>query len=166
MKDIKLYNVVFPIWMLLFVPPIILFTLIGDFIIDSLVVIACFFLFKLSNTSLKTFYKESILKVWLFGFLADIIGAAFLYLIGAGLLELPNKLSYAICYDPFSNPLAVIIILISMILASTFIFIFNYKITFKAIIEETKMRFKVSLAIAIITIPWTFLLPMKWFYKM
>lgn len=169
MKNIKLYNLIFPIWLLLFFPPVIFFTLIGNFIIDSLVILACFFLFKISKvkSSLKPFYKKSILKVWLFGFLADIIGASFLILVETGgeWLGVSNKLNMAIAYDPFSHPLAVIIILISMLISSTFIFLFNYKFTFKTIIEEKTLKVKVALAIAIITIPWTFLLPMKLFYK-
>jgi len=36
MKQIKLNNVIFPIWMLLFIPPVIFIALIGNFIIDSL----------------------------------------------------------------------------------------------------------------------------------
>ena len=46
MKDDKLYNIIFPVWLFLFFPPVILITLAGNFIIDSLVVIAGYFLFK------------------------------------------------------------------------------------------------------------------------
>ena len=84
MKDIKLYNVIFPLWFVLFLPPVILITLVGNFVIDSLVVIACFFIFKLADIqkSLIEFYKGSILKVWIFGFIADIIGASILFILG------------------------------------------------------------------------------------
>lgn len=163
MKQIKLYNLIFPIWILLFFPPFIFITIIGNFIIDSLVVIACFFLFKLGNieNNLKTFYKKSVSEVWLFGFLADIIGAAILFLLamGSDFLGLSYELTTAISYDPFSHPVAVIIILFAMLVSGVFIFIFNYKFIFKKIIEEKKLRLKVALTIAIITIPWTFLLP-------
>lgn len=78
----KTYNVIFPIWFLLFFPPVILITLFGNYVIDSIVLIVCFYLFKISNSqiNLKTFYKKSILKVWLYGFLADILGALILFL--------------------------------------------------------------------------------------
>lgn len=168
MKQIKLNNMIFPIWFLLFFPPIIFITLIGNFLIDSLVIMACFFVFKLGDTqnSLKTFYKKSILKVWIFGFLADIIGAAILFTIGifGGSLGIPNKLITGINYDPFSHPVAVIIIILAMLISSIFIFLLNYKITFKEQIEEKMLRLKVAITIAIVTIPWTFLLPTKWFY--
>lgn len=170
MKQVKLYNLIFPIWFLLFFPPVIFVTLIGNFVIDSLVIILCFFMFKLGNAqnNLKTFYKKNILPVWKFGFLADIIGALLLFLLVTfdfGAIELPYELSSAISYDPFSNPLAVIIILFAMLISTIFIFIFNYKFTFKDQFENSKLRFKVSLTIAILTMPCTFLLPTKWFYN-
>jgi len=168
MKEIKLYNVIFPIWFLLFFPPVILITIAGNFVIDSIVIIACFFMFKLSQTqeNLKSFYKKSILKVWGFGFLADIIGAAILFTLGilGDYFGLPNDLIAGINYDPFSHPLAVAIIVFSMLVSGVLIFIFNYYFVFKKQIEDKKLRFKVALTIAVITIPWTFLLPTKWFY--
>jgi len=168
MKQIKLYNVIFPIWFLLFFPPVIFITLVGNFIIDSLVIMACFFIFKLTNirNNLKTFYKKSILRVWIFGFLADIMGAAILFLLGilGDRWGLPNDLITGINHGPFSHPVAVIIIIFAMLVSMVFIFLFNYKITFKNQIEEKILRLKVAITIAIVTIPWTFLLPTKWFY--
>lgn len=168
MKQIKLNNLIFPIWMLIFIPPVIFIALIGNFIIDSLVVVGCYYAFKLAGTQedLKTYYKKSIFKVWFFGFLADIIGALILFtLVMFGELSgLPYELISAISYDPFSNSLAVIIILLAMFVSTFFIFIFNYLFTFGKLIEDEKIKIKVALTIAITTIPWTFLLPTKWFY--
>lgn len=72
MKQIILYNIIFPIWFLLFFPPVIFITLAGNLIIDSLVLVACFFIFNIAKTqiNLNTFYKKSIIEsvaVWLFG---------------------------------------------------------------------------------------------------
>lgn len=169
MKQEKLYNVIFPIWLLMFFPPVILITLAGNFIIDSLVVIGCFFVYKFQSaqqSSLKAFYKESIIKVWLFGFLADMIGALILFIMGifGESLGVPNDWLTGINFDPFGYPAAVAIIAFSMLVSGLFIFLFNYKLTFRNQIEEKRLRFKVALTIAIITIPWTFLLPTKWFY--
>ena len=168
MKKIKLYNVIFPIWLLLFFPPVILITLSGNFIIDSLVILACFKIFKLvdSQYNLKSYYKKSIIKVWLFGFLADFIGAIILFVLGilGDSFGLAYELIYGINYDPFSNLLAVFIILLAILVSGIFIFLFNYKITFRELIRDSNTRFKVALTIAIVTMPWTFLLPTKWFY--
>lgn len=168
-REVKLYNVIFPIWLLLFFPPVIFITLAGNFIIDSLVVIICFFMFKLTNvhTDLKTFYKKSILKVWLFGFLADIVGAALMFVVAilGDSFGIPHELASAINFNPFSNAAAVCVIAFAMIVSGVLIFILNYGITFKQQIEDKHLRFKVALATAIITIPWSFLLPTKWFYS-
>lgn len=167
MKNIKLFNMIFPIWFLLFFPPFILATLVGNFVIDSLVIIACFFVFKLSSNEmkLKDFYKKSIFKVWTFGFLADFLGALIIFLSTClDHLGLPDEIVTAICYDPFSSIIAVIVILLAMIVSSVFIFLFNYKNTFKTERYDKIPKFKISLTIAIITIPWTFLVPTKWFY--
>jgi hypothetical protein len=168
MKHVKLYNVIFPIWFLLFFPPVIFITLIGNFVIDSLVVIACFLLFKLANNQkgLKEFYKESIFRVWIFGFLADIVGAVVLFISGilGDSLGLPDELIAGINYDPFSNSAAVMVITFAMLVSAALIFILNYRFTFSKQIEDKKLRLKVAIAIAIVTMPWTFLLPTKWFY--
>lgn len=168
MKQIKLNNVIFPIWMLIFIPPVIFIALIGNFIIDSLVLVACFYIFKLANRqkSLKKFYKRTILKVWFFGFLADIIGALLLLAITmfGGVSELAYDFISAVSYDPFSNIYAVLVIIVAMFISTFFIFIFNYLFTLRKVIDDEKIKIKVALTIAILTIPWTFLIPTKWFY--
>ncbi|MDO4714625.1 MAG: hypothetical protein Q4B28_08600 [bacterium] len=84
-KDIKLYNVIFPIWMLFFLPPVWLVVLSANFVIDSLVFRLAAKVSKLQG--IASLYTKSILKIWGFGFLADIIGAGFLFLAFA--LEKP-----------------------------------------------------------------------------
>jgi len=141
--------------------------LAGNFIIDSLIVIACYFLFH-PNKDLNwlSFYKGSIIKVWLFGFMADIIGVIILFgCIGfQEFLGLSNEVIKGISYDPFSNVLSTILLLMSMIISGLCIILFNYRFTFSNLIEEELPRWKVAAFIGITTLPWTFLLPTKWFY--
>ena len=169
MKRARLYNVIFPIWLILFFPPVIFIALAGNYIIDSLVIIGCFYVFRLSakqQVNALTFYKKSIVRVWLFGFLADILGAAILFVVGitGDYLSVPNDISKGIWFDPFSNPAALCIILLVMLVSCLLIFFFNYKITFKKLIQDKKSRLLTALAMAVITAPWTFLLPTRWFY--
>ena len=102
----------------------------------------------------------------MFGFLADIIGAAILFIIAilGDSLGLSHKLISAINYDPFNHTGAVIIIIFAMLVAALFIFIFNYRIILPNQILDRELRLKLALTVAIITMPWTFLLPTKWFY--
>ncbi|HHW31506.1 MAG TPA: hypothetical protein GXX20_07535 [Clostridiaceae bacterium] len=167
MKQLKLYNVIFPLWFIMFFPPVVFITLAGNFIIDSLVIVACFFIYKLAGTgnNLKTFYTKSVFQVWIFGFISDIIGATILFLFGmfGDYFGLPYEMANGINFDPYSYPWAIVIIVLSMLIAAIFIFIFNYKITLREM-DDRKLRFKVAITLAIITMPWTFLLPTKWFY--
>ena len=168
MKDIKLYNLIFPIWLLLFFPPVVIFTLAGNFLIDSLVVVICFFVFKLAEKgyALKTFYRKSIVKVWLLGFLADIFGAAILFLMGilGEDFGVPQEMASAICFNPFENAGAAAAVFFAILVSGLLIFLFNYNISFKRCIEENSLRIKTALTLAIITMPCTFLVPTQWFY--
>ena len=61
-KRIKLYNVIFPIWMLLFLPPAWLVVFPANFAIDSLVFRLGAKFAKLQN--ILAVYKKSILKIF------------------------------------------------------------------------------------------------------
>ncbi|MFD3272999.1 hypothetical protein ACE3MS_23185 [Paenibacillus dendritiformis] len=168
MREIKLYNVIFPIWFIMFYPPIILVTLAGNFIIDSLVLLASAYAFGLASAdqTLGLIYKKTIWKVWGFGFLADFIGALFLFslLLLEGVQVLPREAISAVAYNPFHNLSGLMLVIIAMFISSSIIFILNYKFTFKKHIASPAQRLKVCLAIAIVTTPWTFLIPTQWFY--
>lgn len=170
-KDKKLYNIIFPIWFVWLMPPLIIFALIGNFLIDSAVILISFKIFKSASKtgiSNKSLYKKSILKVWGFGFLADIIGT--IPLLGLSIFEsiLPVKIPYeitsAVAYDPFSNIWSFIIVLGAVLIAGVFIFLFNYFITFKKTIDDKKLRLRFALTLAIVTLPWTFMIPTKFLY--
>lgn len=147
MKTTKLYNVLFPFWMLLLFPQLWLIVLPGNFIIDSLVLIASLFMLKIVDK--KQWYKKHILKIFAFGILSDIVGAAYMLFLMIALevgrmgdelyLTLPALVISAIC-----------------------IFLFNYGITFKK--AEKNIRLKLALIFAIITAPYTFLVPSSLLY--
>lgn len=147
MKNNKIYNVLFPIWLLYLYPVTWLIIIPGNFIIDSLVLIISMFILKIVNK--KELYKKSILKIFIIGFLSDIIGALFL-LITALLLELSQTGD-----DLYLTIPAVIISLV-------LIFLGNYFFTFKKL--DKKLRFKLSLILAVVTAPYTFLIPISWIY--
>ena len=161
MNKKKLYNVIFPIWFLLFIPPVIILTLIGNLFIDSLVIIICVRAFKREeDLHNKEFYFESIVKVWLFGFLADFIGALLLFIL-VFLTDnlLPNDIYYGVGFNPLSNIFSFFIVFSAIVISGFLIYFINYKITFKYIIEKNKIRVKMSLILALVTAPWTFLIP-------
>ena len=144
--EIKLYNILFPIWMLMILPSAWIAVLPINFIVDSLVLIIAA---KAMGIFKDGIYKKHILKVWIFGFLADIMGA--LYMIGM-------MLSFAKDTQPDDFCLTVP----ATIIAAVLIFVFNYLISFRDI--DKRERFKMAIAFAVFTAPYTFLIPLSWIY--
>lgn len=145
-KEHKLYNVLFPVWMLLFFPIGWLIVIPGNFLIDSAVLI--FAMKALKLTDKKSFYKKNILKVYLFGFLSDIIAAGAMFLmtyylgLGGNMADGPT------------------LTIPGVVIAAALIFIFNYFISFKK--TDKSIRLKLALTFAIATAPYTFLIPTSW----
>lgn len=159
-KEIKLYNVIFPVYMLWLMPPVFFVVAILNFIIDSIVVLITKKVLKIENIFAN--YKKIILKVWGFGFLADFIGAFFLFVMSSLFSDLDIPIRYNIDYNPFGNIYALLITLFGILVAGILIFIFNKKICFKKIDITEKQKFILSLVMAIVTAPYMFLLPVTW----
>ena len=146
-KQMKLYNVLFPFWMLMLMPLLWLVVLPGNFIIDSLVLLAGMALLKIADR--KQFYKKHIFKIFAFGMLSDLIGAAYMLVLMVG-FHVGNMGD-----EPYLTVPALII-------SAIMIFVFNYFVTFRKI--EKPLRIKLSLMFAIVTAPYTFLVPSSWLY--
>ena len=146
-SSIKLYNILFPVWFLMLIPQLGLVILPSNFIIDSLVLMISMYALKL--TEKKAFYKQHILKIFLFGMLSDIIGAAYLFLM-AFVFELGIMGDELYLTGP------------ALLIAAGMIFVFNYFMTFKK--EEKPLRLRLALTFAIVTAPYTFLIPSSWLY--
>lgn len=146
-KEVRLYNVLFPFWMLLLFPVTWCVVLPGNFIIDSIVLIASMFCFKTQNK--KVFYKQTIWKIFGVGILSDLIGAAYMLIMMISLeiggmgddwyLTIPGLVISAVC-----------------------IYFLNYFITFRKCVKQE--RVKLALIFAIVTAPYTFLIPSSWLY--
>ena len=146
-RDVRLYNVLFPVWILVTLPVIWWIVIPGNFIIDSVVLIIAIHVLKLPEK--KRFYLRHILPVFGFGFLADILASIPMW--GGVMLELGG---------PYADGL--ILTVPGLLLAGVLIFVFNYFITFRTC--EKPLRRKLSLTLAIVTAPYTFLIPSSWLY--
>ena len=146
-KDIKLYNVLFPFWMLLLFPQTWLIVLPGNFVIDSLVLIISMFLLKIPDK--KQYYKRHILKIYGFGMLSDIVGSAYMLLLV--IVFQVGKMGD----EPYLT-------IPALIISAVLIFVLNYFVTFKN--TDKALRLKLSVIFAIVTVPYTFLVPSSWLY--
>lgn len=169
-KYINLYNVIFPIWLLWILPITWIVVLPANFIIDSAVIIITLMFFKIKN--IKTITKKAVIKTWLFGFLADIIGT--LIMFSSNLIEFDydtsigkwwyDNISSAVSYNPFKSIYSILWVILCIIITSTLIYIFNYKICFNNTELNIIQRKKVAFSLAIFTAPYLFIIPTYWFY--
>lgn len=79
-SSIEFYNMIFPIWLIWLFPLTWIIILPGNFIIDSLVLLITLKLLNINEK--KNIYKKTILKVWGYGFLADLIGTIIMIIPG------------------------------------------------------------------------------------
>lgn len=146
-KQTRLYNVLFPFWMLLLFPQLWLIVLPGNFIIDSLVLFISMFCLKIQNK--KLFYKHSILKIFGFGILSDVVGSAYM-------------LAMMIWFDIGSMGDELYLTVPALVISAVCIFVLNYFITFRK--SDNAERLKLATTFAIVTAPYTFLVPSSWLY--
>lgn len=160
----KLYNVIFPIWMLLLFPTFWLVSVPANFIIDTIVLVVALMVTKVGKV--YEIYMGSILKVWLLGFVADIVGA--LLLIGIQFLPISGKIGEivsAVAYNPFRNVFAILIVIIAIAISAFAIYWLNMRYTFKNQKIEEKSKKKICVILAICTAPYLFFYPTEWMYQ-
>ncbi len=146
-KDVKLYNVLFPFWMLVLFPQVWLIVLPGNFIIDSLVLLISMRILKIGDK--KQWYKKYILKIYVFGIISDLIGSVYMLLMTA-------VFQVGVMGDELYLTIP------ALMISASLIFVFNYFVTFGKI--DQQLRFKLSLIFAVVTAPYTFLIPSSWLY--
>ena len=158
MKSYKLYNVLFPLWMLILLPVTWLVVIPANFLIDSLVLIlALHFWIK---KPIKEIWKKSIIKVFVFGFLSDFVGAGFLLagLYASAYLDFGTVFEET-CNGPTSFG-GFLLLLFAAFLSGICIYFADLKFAFKKLELETAEKKKLALALAIATAPYTFFIPL------
>lgn len=161
-KDIKLYNMIFPVWLMVLIPWILLPAAALNFGIDTLVVMLT--LKHLGIAPKKTVWKKSIIRVVIFGFLGDIAGA--LAMVGTSLLldeaiatRKAHDISSAMMYCPWKEPIAVILCILWMALASFIIYKLDKRFAFSKTELDHEQKKKLALSLAVFTTPILFLVP-------
>ena len=157
----RLYNVLFPIWLLWLFPQTWVFILPGNLIIDMLVLI-------LALTVLRCPMKKAVLhrawwRVWLNGFLADTAGVFWMM---AGMFSTVSGGGWweenitPIMGSPFRTLLALSWTLIGVAVAGVCIYLLDRRTLGRCPELNARQAHAAALALAVITAPWLFLLPM------
>ena len=151
-SEIKLYNMIFPLWAVYLFPLFWIVILPVNFIIDSIVFLIA--MAALHVTEKKAKYRKCILRIWGYGFLADIIGAGVLLLMLAF-----GYVGSDIVYNPLSSPLAFLFTSVGVVLAGVCIYLFNSKKVLPLIDLGSKKANQIALISAIFTAPYAMYIP-------
>ena len=166
----KLYNVIFPIWLLLMIPQLWLISLPANFLIDLLVLYFSMKVLRVENR--KENVKKAIWKTWIVGFASDFVGGFGMFLVA--LLDFDYNTSFgkwwhdnltnAVMYNPFDSIYAILWTTMCVIITSVLIYFMNKKWCLKRLEITDEQKKKVALALAIFTAPYLFYLPTAWFW--
>jgi len=157
----------FPIWFLLVFPITWLVAIPVNFVIDTIVIIAGLKRFKADNV--YETYKKIILKIWILGFVANLVGLGVLFLTQFLLKvqdgSLYNAVTSHVVWKPFTSVSSSITLIIALLVSMALIYFFNYKLSFKKVGLNKKTAKKLAVLLALVTAPWLLLFPSKDIYK-
>ena len=134
-KEVRLYNVLLPVWLLWIFPQVWLVILPGNLLIDCLVLTGALFVLKHRNK--WAVVRKLWWKFWL----------------------LYESLSYAM-HNPFGHPVAFLWTLAGVTLAGYCIYRFDKWAMKSCVLLSEGERHKIALAMAMITAPWLFFIPL------
>jgi len=168
-NSVKLYNLIFPIWILWLIPITWIVVLPANFIVDLIVVVLTMKYLKVQNV--KQHAKLVIFRVWIFGFIADFIGTVSMFMANVIDFDYETQLgkwwysniSNAVSYNPFESFYAVLWVTVSVAISAFFIYLFNYKFCLKKSNLDNSQKKKLALSLAIFTAPYLFFIPTSWF---
>lgn len=162
--SVKLCNVLFPIWILIFFPQVLAIVIPGNLIVDAAVLLIT--LAAMRHRAKGAVLRRCWWKVWLLGFAADLIGAAWMVLgwfVTSWVPSLDSSLG-KILYNPFGHPAAFLWTAAGVAIAGWFIFLLDRRV-FRSVPELTsRQSTRLALTFAIATAPWLFFLPLYSLY--
>lgn len=160
----KIYNILLPLWLLIFLPSYLWLALIPlNYMIDRVVL-----RWSLGGMTDKgLFCRKHTWKICLAGFLSDFAGALILLLISIPLADLSDMLyniGHAIMFDPFSDLMGLLIVVAAIAVSAVCIYFLDKWILRKAGLEPEQVK-RSALRLALITAPYLYLFPSRFLYK-
>lgn len=168
-NSVRFYNMFFPLWVLILFPMFWLVSMPFNFVVDSIVLLIGLKL--VSSSKIWKNYSRSILKVWICGYIADMIGGGLMFLLAmkahdfkGTFAEFLVPVTENVMMNPFKTVSSFIFVSVVVILTAILIYIFNYKICLKKTDLNQVQKKKISMLLAVLTAPYTFYLPTMNFY--
>ena len=158
-KELRLYNVLFPIWMLIWWPSWLWLVLIPlNYGVDALVL----HLSLPADADRRAFCRKHTWKICLAGFLSDFLGSAAIF--GLYALDLSRDFTYDIAYDPFGSPAAFAATVAAIGISAAAIFLLDRRILLRAGLDPEAAR-RAARNMAVFTAPYLFLIPSGLLYR-
>ena len=160
-KYTRLYNVLFPIWMLVWMPFSWFAVIPLNYLIDRFVLGK-----SLDISEKEAFLRKNTWKICLAGFFADFCGTALLFmLIASDRLRkiVGSELINQITYNPFLSISAFLSVLAVIFAAASVIYILDCIILKKCGLDQ-KQAHHSALYMAVFTAPYLFLIPSSFLY--
>ena len=166
-SDKRLYNVIFPIWLLVFFPSYLWLILIPAYYLIDRIVLR----WSLGDMSDKNlFCRKNTWKICLAGFLGDFVGSIALFFASQLLSGLGGKrfsflqmAGEGIMFDPFTNILAVLVVIAAIALSAVCIYKLDKSILGKTELDPEQIA-RAALRLVLFTAPYLKKNHRRWFY--
>lgn len=167
-SDNKIYNILLPIWLIIFFPSWLWLLLIpANYLIDRIVL-----MWSLGDMPEKgLFCRNHNWKICLAGFASDYAGAILLFALNQLMFGMNDdvnsfisKAADGLMLNPFSNVLSLVIVIAAIVLSTVCIYKLDKSILTKAGLDIDQAK-KSAIRLAIITAPYVYLIPSEWFYN-
>jgi len=143
--------VVLPLWMTMHMTPWLVVTLIGNFLLDTVVLLV---VLKAFQVPMKKDVKiRTVLMAWVFGFICD-------FVIVIIILILANSIPEFDIYDPYSH-LSGIIVMIMMIIISMVLTFYMIRYLMNRVAVKANHAIQISIVMALCTVPYYILIPIN-----
>jgi hypothetical protein len=160
-SEVRLYNMVMPLWMIAaFMPQLWLILLPLNWLIDFLVLWLTMKAMRFEHPAKLA--GRHVWLTWIFGFAADLLGGILMIAPDWGSNIKKESVFYGITrvlYNPFYDVWAFLWTTLGVVVTAVLIFIYNrYIVLRKADMTDVQKR-KIALSLAIFTAPYLFYLP-------
>lgn len=164
-RRVALYNILLPLWLLVWFPSLLWLLLIpANYLVDRIVL-----WWGLEGMGERgDFCRRHTWKICLAGFASDFVGSLILlaayFVIGMGNSGLAHDIVYGLGFNPFGHPVALILTLAAMAVSALCIYGLDLRILKTVGLGAAQARSS-AIRLALITAPYLFLFPSALLYR-